>query len=93
MSSSLNKDTQIECARHGLQEPAFICKHLQNGVNIGFHEPEEAPDPEWPFKNAWCSEYEAIAVQQGGWNDISEGFAQVMSVCEGCYEEVKLRNR
>jgi hypothetical protein len=82
----------MECARHGIQKPAFICKHLLHGVNIGFHEPEEDPDPEWPFKNAWCSQCEAVAVEQGGWNDVSEGFAQVMSICEGCYEEIKQRN-
>lgn len=82
----------MECARHGLKKPAFICKHLQYGVGIGFHEPDEAPDPEWPFKNAWCSECEKVALEQGGWNDVSEKFAQVMPICEGCYEEIKQRN-
>ena len=82
----------MECERHGLLRPAFICKHLQYGEGIGFFEPEEQPDPEWPFKNAWCTECEAIAIEQGGWNDFSEGFAQTMPICEGCYEEIRRRN-
>ena len=92
MESTLNKDSKMECARHGLKSPAFICKHLQHGRGVGFFEPEDKPEPEWPFKNAWCSECEVIAIEQGGWNDISEGLAQTMPICEGCYEEIKQRN-
>lgn len=92
MSTPLTQDSKVECDRHGLQSPAFICKHLQHGENIGFFEPNEGPDSEWPFKNAWCAECERIAIEQGGWNDVSEGFAQVMAICEGCYEEIKQRN-
>lgn len=92
MSAPLDKDSKMECPKHGLQKPTFICKHLQYGEGVGFFEPEEAPDPEWPFKNAWCVECEAIAIEQGEWNDVSESFAQVMPICEGCYEEIKSRN-
>lgn len=92
MSNLLNKDSIMECGRHGDRKPAFICKHLQYGEQVGFFEPDDAPEPDWPFKNAWCSECEAVAMEQGGWNDISEAFAQVMIICEGCYEEIRQRN-
>lgn len=92
MNAPLNKDSKMECRRHGTQKPAFICQHLQYGVGIGFFEPEEEPDPEWPFRNAWCAECEAVTIEQGGWNDISEGFARVIPICEGCYEEIRRRN-
>ena len=92
MSTPLTKDSKMECARHGLRRPAFICQHLHYGENVGFFEPDEDPDPDWPFRNAWCAECEAFAIEQGGWNEISEDFAQVMPICEGCYEEIKQRN-
>ena len=82
----------MECAKHGSQNPTFICQHLQHGVNVGFFEPDEEPDPEWPFKNAWCAKCEAVAIEQGGWNVISEDFAKAISICEGCYEEIKAKN-
>ncbi len=92
MSKSLNKDSRMECSRHGVKPPAFICKHLQYGVGIGFYEPEYETDPECPFKNAWCAECESFAIEHGGWNDVSDSFAKVMPICEGCYEEIKQRN-
>ena len=92
MSNPLNKNSIMECQKHGDKSPAFICKHLQYGVGIGFHELEEIPDPEWPFKNAWCSACEEMAIEQGGWNETSEGFAQPVAICEGCYEEIRQRN-
>lgn len=92
MASSLNKNSRMECPTHGLQKPTFICKHLQHGEGLGFFEPEEEIDPEWPFKNAWCAKCEVVAIEQGGWNDVSEKFAQIIPICEGCYEEIRLRN-
>ena len=92
MKNTLNKYSKMECENHGSNPPAFICRHLQHGIGIGFHEPEEEFDSEWPFRNGWCSECEAFAIKQGGWNDASEAFAQVLPVCDGCYEEIKQRN-
>lgn len=92
MSSTLNKDSKTECPRHGLRKPSFICKHLQHGDGVGFFEPEETPEEDWPFKNAWCAECEAVAIEQGGWNNVSERHAQIMPICEGCYEEIRQRN-
>lgn len=92
MSSSLNKDSVMECARHGDQRPAFICRHLRCGEGIGFHEADGDPDPEWPFKNAWCGECDKVLLAQGEWNDISEAHAQPLAICEACYEEIKQKN-
>jgi len=92
MSTPLNKSSKMECSRHGKKAPAFICKHLQYGDNVGFFEPDEAPDAEWPFKNAWCSDCEIFAIEKGGWNDSAEEFAKIIPICEGCYDEIKQRN-
>lgn len=77
----------MECLRHGLQKSSCICQHLQYGRGIGFFEPKNGPDAEWLFKNVWSAKYEAIAVEQGGWNDFSERNAQIMPICEGRFEE------
>jgi len=92
MSDPLNKDSKMECERHGKQKPSFICKHLQYGENIGFFEATDNADPDLPFKEAWCSECDTVLIEQGEWNDISEGHAQIIVICEGCYNEVKERN-
>jgi len=92
MGNPLNKDSMMECSRHGRRRPSFICQHLQHGEHLGFHQPEDPPDADWPFQNAWCSECERVVLKEGGWNDRSEAFAKVMVICEGCFEEIKQRN-
>lgn len=84
----------MECRRHGIRRPTFICRHLKDGNNIGFFEvAEEDLDPDLPFKNAWCGQCERVRLEQDGeWNDTSEEFAKPMAICEGCYEEIKVRN-
>jgi hypothetical protein len=72
--------------------PAFICKHLQHGVKVGFHTPTEPPAADEPFQMAWCSECENIRLIEGEWNDKSELFAGVMVICEGCFNEIRIRN-
>ena len=92
MAKPLNKNSVMECHRHGDQRPAFICKHLQDGHGKGFHQPEDPPTAIWPFQNAWCDECEEILIQEGEWNDRSEAFADILAICAGCFEEVKQRN-
>jgi hypothetical protein len=92
MSGPLTKDSVMECKRHGIMRPASICRHLQFGIGLGFHEPDHEPAAGWPFRNAWCAECERVARREGGWNDTSESFAGTMAVCEGCLEEIRQRN-
>ncbi len=90
--SSLNADSKMECRRHGVHPPAFICTHLQHGRGLGFNQPDDEPDADWPFRQAWCDECERVRNEQGEWNDISEGFAAIMAICEGCFFEIRSRN-
>ncbi|HSG32296.1 MAG TPA: hypothetical protein VLB82_12225 [Thermodesulfobacteriota bacterium] len=82
----------MECKKHGENRPAFVCKHLQNGEGVGFIESQDTFDPEWPFKNTWCADCEKVLVLEGEWNNVSENFAGVMAICEGCYQDIKKRN-
>jgi hypothetical protein len=93
MSDPLTKDSMMECARHGRRRPAFICQHLRLGEGIGFKQPQEPLDPEAPFQNAWCDACDKVLLREGEWNDVSEGFAKVMVICEGCLEEIRSRNQ
>ena len=92
MENNLTKDSMMECPRHGLQHPAFICRHLQYGKGLGFNQPDESPNPEFPFENAWCDKCDKFLQKAGEWNDKSESFASIMAICEGCFEEIKKRN-
>jgi hypothetical protein len=82
----------MECPRHGPRRPTFICRHLQYGKGLGFHQPDDTLDPEWPFENAWCDKCDEVFMEEGEWNDNSESFARIMAICEGCFEEIKKRN-
>lgn len=88
----LNKDSIMECHRHGDRKPAFICKHLRYGVDLGFNQPDEPADEEHPFQEAWCNDCEKVLMEEGEWNDRSESFAEIIAICEGCFEEIKDRN-
>jgi hypothetical protein len=92
MGNTLNKDSIMECPFHGEKPPTFICQHLQYGYGLGFNQPDDPPDPEWPFENAWCDECDSILLKECGWNDISEGFAGILPICLGCFQEIKKRN-
>jgi hypothetical protein len=92
MGDELSKDSMMECRRHGLRSPTFICKHLQVGVSVGFNQPDEPPDPDWPFQTAWCDACEEVRSEEGAWNDRSEGFAGILAICEGCFDEIRKRN-
>ena len=92
MENNLTKDSMMECPRHGLQHPAFICRHLQYGKGLGFNQPDESPNPEFPFENAWSDKCDKFLRKEGEWNDKSESFAGIVAICEGCFEEIKKRN-
>ena len=92
MENNLTKDSMMECPRHGLRRSTFICKHLQYGKELGFNQPDEPLDPEWPFENAWCDKCDKVLSEEGEWNDKSESFAGIMAICEGCFAEIKMRN-
>lgn len=44
-------------------------------------------DPDLPFKNAWCDECDNLLMSVGEWNDETEAFANIMMICENCYEK------
>ena len=92
MTSRLSPDSFMECRIHGRGKPAFICQHLQRGSGLGFYIPADPPTAESPWQEAWCADCERVAIDAGGWNDASEGFASFRWVCEGCFADAKARN-
>ena len=34
-----------------------------------------------------------VLLEEGEWNDRSEGFAEIMAICEECFKEIKNRNK
>lgn len=88
------KERAVTCESHGTSRAAFVCQHLSKDTYTGFHEAFESnpliePDDDY---QAWCDECEKIRLQEGEWNDVSEGFAKIRLICDQCFFEIKRRN-
>ena len=88
--TELTKNSKVDCVEHGLLRPTFVCRHLLDRTGVGFNTPDDPPDSEWPFKQAWCDECDKMLMRVGEWNDESEGFAGITMICENCYEKRRL---
>ena len=89
------KDKRVECEHHQSGIMAFVCKHLINNDNAGFHEAFESNPLIEPYDDyqAWCDECEKERLKEGEWNDKSMAFADIKLVCDQCYFEIKKRNK
>jgi len=92
----MDKSRRVNCVQHGERRATFVCKHLVRGAGLGFIIP--TPDRvssknESDEQCAWCSDCEKVRQEQGGWNDVSEGFAQITMICDNCFEVTRLRNQ
>ncbi len=79
----------VGCEAHGGRASTFVCRHLAEGRGRGFHVADEDPDDPWP--DAWCDACEE-ASRGGEWDEAAIAFADVRSLCSGCYEIVRARN-
>ena len=84
-----DKKTPIHCEKHGRRYATFVCCHLVQGSDLGFF---YADDPEDERPDAWCGACDRVLLEEGEWNDRSEGFAQVTLICSECYDAVRKRN-
>src|ERR1700744_4982346 len=91
-SMPLTRESFMECRVHGIRQPAFICRHLQHGIGVGFFSPGSQPTADEPWKQGWCAACEEARLKAGGWNDESEAQASIRVVCDGCFEDSRSRN-
>jgi hypothetical protein len=91
----MDNPKRVHCEAHGERRATFVCQHLVQGRGLGFCEADRKPvsAEESDEVCAWCSECERVRVQQGGWDDISEGFANVTMICDACFEAARRRNQ
>lgn len=87
-------DRVVHCAEHGARSPAFVCHHLVAPATEarGFHQADVDPNREWTDLNGWCDECDRVYLAEQGWNDTSEGFAQIQLVCDACFFQLKARH-
>jgi hypothetical protein len=84
---------RIHCVRHGARNPAFVCRHLVDGVGLGFVEPCGPQDADASDEQAaWCDACEDARLAGGGWTDRSETEAGITLVCGECFEASRARN-
>lgn len=81
---------RVVCDVHGPTAPAFVCKHLVTGKDLGFFAADETENAR---PDAWCSDCENVRIAEGGeWNDRSEEFAGISVICASCYDQARERN-
>lgn len=81
----------FRCSGHGASFPTYVCTHLFNGQDQGFH--SAAPDPVNPRPDAWCDRCEAVRLRAGGWNEESEKSIEITLACGTCYDIIEENNR
>jgi hypothetical protein len=90
------KDRYVECEDHEYRRRAFVCRHLNHTIKVGFEESFETYEDmdllEDDDFQAWCDECEVVRQAEGEWNDKSMAFSQIKLVCEKCYFEMKELN-
>jgi hypothetical protein len=82
----------VECTLHGAQKPAFVCQHLNLVDRVGFIEGFDPDSPDEVSFHAWCSDCDAVLIEEGDWNDRSEAFAKPRLICRACYAAMKQLN-
>ena len=87
-----DRTKSVECERHGQGYETFVCTHLRKGVACGYVSSTGLDRGDDPWPDAWCSVCEEVRAKEGGWNDVSEAFADIVLLCSGCYEDARRRN-
>lgn len=74
----------IHCERHGVTAYCLVCRHLREGVGLGYWALK--PEAEEPSQ-AWCEACDAVLAEDQGWTDRGDAFAGWTLYCAGCYAE------
>lgn len=82
----------VECAEHGSQAAAIVCRHLPEGQGVGFNQVCAPDEPDCLFPDAWCDACEAVLEREGGWNERAQSFADLRLLCSDCYMRARLLN-
>jgi hypothetical protein len=85
-----SQGAEFRCSGHGASFPTYVCTHLFNAQDQGFH---AAEDPGNPRPDAWCDRCHAVHLREGGWTEASEKFTQITLACGTCYDIIEENNR
>jgi hypothetical protein len=80
-----SEQADFRCRGHGASFPTYVCTHLWNETDQGFHTADD--DPGNPRPDAWCDRCEAMAASEG-WTD-----ADIVPACGTCYDIIEDNNR
>ena len=86
-------EQDIACDTHGNQRTAFVCHHILQSIQDRQPRGFIWGRDEEGCVNAYCDECEGYLESHGGeWNEITEAFADIKLVCEGCAIEAAQLN-
>ena len=80
----------LRCASHGPSQTTYVCQHLPQGHDLGFH---QAEDPGNPRPDAWCDACNTVLEEHGEWSDEAAALAKITILCAACYDAAEARNR
>ncbi len=80
---------EVECDLHGSSLPAFVCVHLMDGDELGFHDSGDVPEDQ-SRPDAWCGDCEDRRVAEDGWRKGVE--PEIALVCATCWDLMRERN-
>lgn len=83
---------QVKCSVHGKASATFICRHLDREKKLGFNIGYSADNPDDLYPDAWCDMCDKVLEREGEWNNASEAFVNIKTVCSGCYQEIRENN-
>ncbi len=87
-----DEQDKVECGVHGKTSATFICHHLKDGENLGFHMGFDPDGGDELYPDAWCDKCNEVLEEEGEWNNNSEAFASIKLVCSGCYQDIRQKN-
>ena len=73
----------IHCHLHGLSTYCMICRHLREGLGLGYWAIK--PESDEPAM-AWCEECDTALDRDRGWSDRATELADWRLYCTVCYE-------
>ena len=79
----------VRCSQHGVTAYCLICRHLWEGIGLGYW--DILPEPEEPAQ-AWCEGCDAVLHEDRGWSDRAEALVDWKLYCAGCYADTLSRH-
>ena len=88
----MESDIKVQCNEHGESNAAYVCRHLLDGLGIGFNVGIDPDHPDATCPDAWCDDCELRLNDAGEWTEELLKQADIQLVCVHCYSIIRAKN-